>query len=204
MSRYTGPRVKILRRYGQQLPGLTRKSLDRRPYPPGEHGQRRRRKASDYRVRLEEKQKLRINYGISERQFRRYIKMATRAKGDSGLRLLQLLEGRLDNMVFRAGYAPTIPAARQLVNHGHIRVNASKVDIASYHVRPSDVISLRDRSRKVAIIIESVEAPSLARPGYLSFDKEKLEATITSAPSREDIPFEIQENLIIEYYSQMV
>src|SRR5690606_2441783 len=115
MSRYTGPRVKILRRFGQQLPGLSRKSLERRPYPPGQHGQRRRRKSSDYRVRLEEKQKLRYNYGIGERQFRIYIKRATRAKGDTGLRLLQLLEGRLDNVIFRAGYAPTIPAARQLV-----------------------------------------------------------------------------------------
>ncbi len=204
MSRYTGPRVRILRRFGQQLPGLSRKSIDRRPYAPGQHGQRRRRKSSDYRVRLEEKQKLRFNYGVGERQFRRYIKRATRVKGDTGLRLLQFLEGRLDSVVFRAGYAPTIPGARQLVNHGHIRVNDRKVNIASYQLSPGDVITLRERSKKVAIILESVEAPSLARPQYITFDKNKLETTFTAIPSREDIPLEVQENFVVEFYSQMV
>ena len=204
MSRYTGPRVRILRRFGQQLPGLSRKSIDRRPYAPGQHGQRRRRKSSDYRVRLEEKQKLRFNYGVGERQFRRYIKRATRVKGDTGLRLLQFLEGRLDSVIFRAGYAPTIPGARQLVSHGHIRVNGRKVNIASYQLSPGDVISLRDRSKKVASILESVEAPSLARPQYITFEKDKLETTFSSIPAREDIPLEVQENLVVEFYSQMV
>ena len=204
MSRYTGPRVKILRRFGQQLPGLSRKDVDRRPYPPGDHGQRRRRKASDYRVRLDEKQKLRFNYGVGERQFRRYIKRAARMKGDTGLRLLQFLESRLDNVVFRAGFGPTIPAARQLVNHGHIKVNGRKVNIASFHVRAGDVISLRERSKKIEIIAESLKAPTLARPGYLEFNADKMEATFVSIPERSEIPLEIQENLIIEFYSQMV
>ncbi len=204
MSRYTGPRVKILRRFGQMLPGLTRKSTDRRPYPPGQHGQNRRRKASDYRIRLDEKQKLRLNYGISERQFRIYITKASRKKGDTGLRLLQILESRLDNVIFRIGFGPTIPAARQIVNHGHVRVNGRKVDIASYQVRPGDVITLRERSKKIAIFQESLESPSLARPNYLSWDADKLEAKVTSEPNREDIPLEVQENLIIEFYSQMI
>lgn len=204
MSRYTGPRVKILRRFGQQLPGLTRKSLERRPYPPGEHGQGRRRKASDYRVRLEEKQKLRINYGIGERQFRRYIKRANQTKGDTGQNLLRLLESRLDNVAFRAGYAPTIPAARQLVNHGHLRVNGRKVDIPSYHCKPGDVITLRERSKKVEIITTSLETPTLSRPSYLEYDPSELKTTVRAEPTREDIPLEIQENLIVEFYSQMV
>lgn len=204
MSRYTGPRVKILRRFGQQLPGLTRKSLERRPYPPGEHGQGRRRKASDYRIRLEEKQKLRINYGVGERQFRRYIKQATRTKGDTGLNLLKLLESRLDNVAFRAGYAPTIPSARQLVNHGHLRVNGRKVDIASYQCKPGDVITLRERSKKVEIITTSLATPSLSRPSYLEYNANELKATVRAEPTRDDIPLEIQENLIVEFYSQMV
>jgi small subunit ribosomal protein S4 len=204
MSRYSGPRVKILRRLGQQLPGLTRKTAERRPYAPGQHGQNRRRKASDYRVRLEEKQKLRFNYGLGERQLRRYMEAASRSKGDTGLRLLQLLEARLDSFVFRAGFAPTIPAARQLVNHGHFLVNGRKVDIASYQVVPGEVITLRERSKKVVFITTSLANPSLARPSYLDYEADKLQATMKSLPAREDIPLEIQENLIVEFYSQMI
>ncbi len=204
MSRYTGPRVKILRRFGQQLPGLTRKSMDRRPYAPGQHGQNRRRKVSDYRLRLDEKQKLRLNYGLTEKQFRIYVKKATASKVDTGLRLLQLLEGRLDNVVFRAGFAATIPAARQVVNHGHILVNGRKVDIPSYQVKPNDVISLREKSKKIAIIQASMETPTLTRPTYLNWDASKGEAKVTMLPTREDVPMEVQENLIIEFYSQKV
>lgn len=204
MSRYTGPRVKILRRFGQQLPGLSRKSLDRRPYPPGQHGQRRRRKSSDYRVRLEEKQKLRYNYGVGERQFRRYILKASQAKGDTGENLLRFLESRLDNVVFRAGFAPTIPAARQLVNHGHIRINGKKVDVPSYQVRTNEVIGLRERSKKVQVILDSLEAPSLTRPTFLEYATDKMEATIKGQPTADDVPFEIHVNLVIEFYSQMV
>lgn len=206
MSRYTGPRFKILRRFGQQLPGLTRHTLNSEalPKPPGEHGAGHRKKLSDYGMRLNEKQKLRINYGLSEKQFRLYIKRATSSKIDTGLKLLQLLESRLDNVVFRAGYAATIPAARQLVNHGHITVNGRKVDIPSFQVSADDVVGLREKSKKIAIINESIATPTLTRPAYINWDGEKLTAKMTNAPSREDIPFEVQENLIIEYYSQMV
>src|SRR3954466_3613160 len=120
MARYTGPRLKIIRRFGQHLPGLPRKSAENRPYPPGQHGLSRKPKASDYRIRLEEKQKLRANYGLTERQLRTYFKRAIRAKGDTGGNLLAMLESRLDNVVFRGGFAGTIPSARQLVSHGHI------------------------------------------------------------------------------------
>lgn len=206
MSRYTGPKVKVLRRLGQQLPGLTRKTMQKRPHPPGQHGQSRarRRKASDYRIRLQEKQKLRFNYGVGEKQFRGYIKKVSASKRNSGELLLEILESRLDNVVFRAGYAPTIPAARQLVNHGHIQINGKKVDIASYQTRPGDCITLRERSQKVEVILTSLASPSLARPGYLDYDAEKMSATFTAIPERKDIPLDIQENLIIEFYSQMV
>ncbi|MDX9722038.1 MAG: 30S ribosomal protein S4 [Myxococcota bacterium] len=204
MSRYTGPRVKIIRRFGQQLPGLTRKSLDRRPYAPGQHGPQRRRKASDYRTRLDEKQKLRMNYGVQEAQFRRYITKASRSKGDTGVRLLQLLEGRFDNVVFRAGFAPTIPAARQLVTHGHMRINGKKVNIPSYQLRPGDVITLRERSKKIDWIVECTKSPVLVRPSYLEVDAEQLTATFKALPAQEDVPLQIQVNLIIEYYSQRI
>ena len=204
MSRYKGPRVKILRRFGQQLPGLSRKSLDRRPFPPGQHGQSRRRKPSDYRIRLQEKQKLRFNYGVSERQFRRYIKRASNSKMDTGLKLLLSLESRLDSVVFRAGFAATIPAARQLVNHGHVRINGKKVNIPSYEVRPGEVIGLRERSKKIQVVLTCLEAPSISRPAYLDYNKEKLEATFKNVPTREDIPVQIQENLIVEFYSKMI
>ncbi len=133
MSRYRGPRLRIVRRLGD-LPGLTRKAA-RRSYPPGQHGQARR-KRSEYAIRLEEKQKLRFNYGLSERQLVRYVKKARRMQGSTGTNLLQLMEMRLDNIIFRLGFAPTIPGARQLVNHGHITVNGRVVDIASYNCRP--------------------------------------------------------------------
>ena len=204
MSRYTGPRVKILRRFGQQLPGLSRKGFERRPYAPGQHGQNRRRKPSDYRIRLEEKQKLRFNYGLGERQFRRYVTIASESKANTGLLLLQLLESRLDSVVFRIGYAPTIAGARQLVNHGHILINGKKVDIASYQVAPGEVISLRERSKNIPNVLASLESPSLARPAYLDYEKDKKQATVRNLPARADIPLEIHENLIVEFYSQMI
>ncbi|MCL2326550.1 MAG: 30S ribosomal protein S4 [Proteobacteria bacterium] len=205
MSRYTGPRVKILRRFGQSLPGLSRKSFDSRPNPPGQHGANRRKKASDYREHLDEKQKVRLNYGISERQMRIYMKAAMRSKLDTGLRLVQILESRLDNVVFRIGFGPTIPAARQLVNHGHILVNGRKVDIPSFQVRPGDVISLREKSKKIAIIQENVATPSLARPSYIEFDANAQTAKMIVAPAREDVPItDLKDNLIIEFYSRMV
>ena len=143
MSRYTGPRVKVMRALGVDLPGLSRKSIERRPYPPGEHGKAHRRKESVYGIQLKEKQKLKMNYGLTERQMRRLVKKARSSKLATGTRMLQLLESRLDNVVFRAGFAATIPSARQLVNHGHFMVNGRRVDIASYQVRSGDVLSFR-------------------------------------------------------------
>jgi small subunit ribosomal protein S4 len=172
MSRYRGPRLRITRRLGE-LPGLTRKSA-RKAYPPGQHGQARKKK-SEYAARLEEKQKLRFNYGLSERQLRRYVQKARRAAGSTGTTLLQLLEMRLDNTVFRLGMAPTIPAARQLVNHGHITVNAGVVDIASYACRPGELVSVRDREASRKLVNANLQYPGLANlPSHLEFDKVKL------------------------------
>lgn len=205
MSRYTGPRVKILRRFGCSLPGLTTKSVDENSNPPGEHGGNRRRKASEYREHLDEKQKVRLNYGLSERQFVIYMKAAIGSKIDTGLRLIQLVESRLDNVVFRAGYARTIPAARQVVCHGHILVNGRKVDIPSFQVRPGDVISLRERSKKIVAIQDCIASPMLARPSYLEFDEEKQTAKMVTEPTREDVPIaDLKDNLIIEFYSRKV
>ena len=204
MSRNRGPRLKIIRRFQQHLPGLSRKTAERRPYPPGQHGANRRIKRSDYRVRLEEKQKLRFNYGISERQLRNYFRKAMAHTGDTGLYLLQLMESRLDNVVFRSGYAATIPAARQLVGHGHVLVNGKRLDIPSYHVREGDVISLREKTKTNPLVEESVASPSLESPSYLSVGDDRFQVTFGQIPAREDVPVEIQEHLIIEFYSQIV
>ena len=203
MARHTGPKLKIVRRFQAQLPGLTQKNGERRPYPPGQHGPGRRSKLSDYRIRLEEKQKLRFNYGLTERQLRRYYKHATKTKGDTGALLLQLLESRLDNCVFRAGYAPSIPAARQLINHGHVLVDAKKVDIGSYALRPGSKITLRDKSKVIPMVASTMSARPLELPSYLAVEADKFEASFTGMPTRDDVPVEVQEQLIIEYYSRV-
>lgn len=203
MARQTGPRLKIVRRFQEPLPGLTQKNGERRPYPPGQHGPGRRGKVSDYRVRLDEKQKLRFNYGLSERQLRRYYHHAIKTKGDTGVLLLQLLESRLDNAVFRSGFAPTIPAARQLVNHGHVLVNGKKVDIASYALRANDKVTLREESKKIPVVQTTLQARPLELPSYLSVDNDKVEAIFTGLPTREDVPVDVQEQLIVEYYSRV-
>jgi small subunit ribosomal protein S4 len=203
MARFRGSRLKVVRRFGQHLPGLTRKSAENRPYPPGQHGLGRRPKPSDYRIRLEEKQKLRMNYGLSERQLRKYFRTAVAEKGDTGLTLLQMLESRLDNVVFRAGFAPTIPAARQLVHHGHVKVNGKRVDIPSFLLKANDVVGLKDKSKLIPTVAESFPAPTLEVPSYLKRDDTKMEATVEAAPTRDDVPLDIQENLIIEHYSRV-
>ncbi|RAL23081.1 30S ribosomal protein S4 [Lujinxingia litoralis] len=200
MARYTGPRLRIARRLGTDLPGLTRKLADRRPYPPGQHGQGRQR-FSEFKKQLYEKQKLRYNYGLSEGQLRNLFVEAQRSKDPAGLVLLRLLEQRLDNVVFRLGLAPTIPAARQLVVHGHIVVDGKKVDRPSYRVEPGREISVRAKSRDISAIQESVAQPTLRMPGYLSFDAKTLTGRMQALPSREDIPVQVQENLVVEYYS---
>src|SRR5689334_23908358 len=171
------PRLKVLRRLGVQLPGLTRKDTGRRPHPPGQHGLpaaggRGRRKTSEYRRLLEEKQKVRFNYGITEAQLRKYLERAQRMPGKTGENLLALIERRLDNTVFRLGFAPTIPAARQLVSHGHVRVNGKKVDRASFLVEVGETISLPEgKIRERAGVLESVtRGPQVRIPGYLALD----------------------------------
>lgn len=202
MARHTGPRVKIMRALGADLPGLSRKTRERRPYPPGQHGQGRRRKLSDYGRQLQEKQKLRYNYGLGERQFRRIVVEARASRMAAGEKILQLLESRLDNVVFRAGYASTIPAARQLVTHGHFLVNGRRVDIASYRVSEGDVIQPRSRSLNLKPIEESLAAPSLARPDWLEFNADKRITRVAALPPASTVPFEVDVQLVIEYYSQ--
>ncbi len=200
MSRYRGPRLRIVRRLGE-LPGLTRKS-PRRAYPPGQHGQTRKKK-SEYAIRLEEKQKLRYNYGLSERQLLRYVRKARRATGSTGLVLLQLLEMRLDNTVFRMGIAPTIPSARQLVNHGHVCVNGRVVDIPSYNCKPGDVITVRDRDASRKLVQQNLEYPGLSNiPSHLEFDKNTLVGKVNSVIEREWVALAINELLVVEYYSR--
>lgn len=201
MARYRGARLRITRRLGE-LPGLTRKSA-RREYPPGQHGQGRR-KRSEYAIRLEEKQKLRFNYGITEKQLVRYVRKARRASGSTGQSILQLLEMRLDNTVFRLGMAGTIPAARQLVNHGHVTVNGRVVDIPSYQCRPGDEVAARDRDRSKNLVKANMEFPGLANtPSHLEFDKDKLVGKVTGVIEREWIALQINELLVVEYYSRM-
>jgi small subunit ribosomal protein S4 len=202
MSRYRGPRLRIVRRLGD-LPGLTRKSARRRSNPPGQHGQARK-KRSEYAIRLEEKQKLRYNYGVSEKQLIGYVRKARRATGSTGQYLLQLLEMRLDNTVFRMGMAGTIPAARQLVNHGHVTVNGRVVDIASYQCRTGDVIGVRDRERSRNLVKANMEYPGLANlPSHLEFDKNTLVGKVNGVIEREWVALDIKELLVVEYYSRM-
>ncbi|GAB4463202.1 MAG: 30S ribosomal protein S4 [Elainellaceae cyanobacterium] len=200
MARYRGPRLRVVRRLGE-LPGLTRKS-PKRAYPPGQHGQARK-KRTEYAVRLEEKQKLRFNYGLTERQLLRYVRKARRASGSTGESLLQLLEMRLDNTVFRMGMAPTIPAARQLVNHGHVTVNGKVVDIPSFQCKPGMEIGVRDSDRSRKLVEDNLQFPGLANlPSHLEFDKNKLTGKVNGVIDREWIALSINELLVVEYYSR--
>ncbi len=193
-----------MRALGLDLPGLSRKSMWDRPYPPGVHGPKsaRRRKMSDFKKQLLEKQKLRYNYGLNEGQFRRLKHDAVHSKEPSGDKLHELLERRLDNTVFRAGFAPTIPAARQLVCHGHFLVNGKRLDIPSYRVREGDVITLRERSQSLAAVEASLGDVRLARPDWIEFDEGKKTATIKSLPKVDSVPFPLEIDLVIEYYSK--
>jgi small subunit ribosomal protein S4 len=202
MSRYRGPRLRVVRRLGD-LPGLTRKK-PRRQYPPGQHGQARK-KRSEYAIRLEEKQKLRFNYGITEKQLVRYVRQARRITGSTGESLLQLLEMRLDNTVFRLGMAGTIPGARQLINHGHIAVNGKIVDIASYQCRPGDVITVRNKDNSRKLVEANMQYPGLVNlPSHLEFDKNTLVGKVNGKVEREWVPLQINELLVVEYYSRKV
>lgn len=200
-----GPRLKKIRRLGTQLPGLTRKTAERNPQPPGAHGGKpARRRPSEYRRRLEEKQKVRFNYGVTERQLRRYVERARAEPGPTGGNLLSLLERRLDNVVFRLGLAPTIPAARQLIAHGHVRVGEAVVDRAGYEVELGDVVSLTPAARAAAERRGTVECePSLSLPGYLERDPtDKCRGGVVALPARSDVPFPVREAMIVEFYAR--
>lgn len=199
-----GPRLKKARRLGTQLPGLTRKSADRKPQPPGAHGAKPlRRRPSEYRRRLEEKQKVRFNYGVTEQQLRRYVERARKAAGPTGENLLALLERRLDNVVFRLGLAPTIPAARQLIAHRHVRVGERVVDKAGYEVEIGDVISLTPSARASAERRGLSCEPVLKLPSYLEKDSnDPCQGGVVALPSRSDVPFPVREAMIVEFYAR--
>jgi small subunit ribosomal protein S4 len=200
MARYTGPSWKLSRRLGISLSG-TGKEIEKRPYAPGPHGPNQRKKLSEYGLQLQEKQKLRHMYGVTERQFRNLFDKAGKMPGKHGENFMILLEARLDNVVYRLGLARTRRQARQLVNHGHILVNGSRVDIPSFRVAAGQVIGLREKSRNLDIVKEAVEVSNFV-PDFLTFDAEKLEGTFTRLPERSELPAEINESLIVEFYSR--
>lgn len=203
MARYRGPRIKRCRAVGMVLPGLTTAVTLERPTPPGVHGAKRRGKPTEFKVRLEQKQRVRFHYGILEKQFIRYVREASRRRGATGRELVTLLESRLDNIVWRMGLAATIAAARQLVVHRHILVNGKRVDRPSFHVPVGAEISVKERSRNKAVIQEAVErAATRPRPRFLEFDPAKVVGKVITAPEAEDVPFEINLQAIVEFYSQ--
>ena len=201
MARYTGPSWKLSRRLGISLSG-TGKELEKRPYAPGQHGPNQRKKLTEYGLQLQEKQKLRHMYGVNERQFKTIFNRAAKMKhGILGENFMALLESRLDNLVYRLGLARTRRQARQLVNHGHILVDGKRVDIPSYKVTPGQVIGVREKSRNLDIIKEAIEVNNFT-PDYVTFDADKLEGTFTRLPERSEMPAEINEALIVEWYSR--
>lgn len=201
MARYTGPKTKIARKFGEPIFGAD-KSFEKRNYPPGQHGNNRRRgKKSEYAVQLMEKQKAKFSYGILERQFRILFERANRSKGVTGEVLLQLCESRLDNVVYRLGIAPTRSAARQLVSHRHITVNGSLINIPSAHIKPGDVIGVREKSKSLSTITHSLERNSSVYE-WLTWNSATLEGTFVSTPLRLQIPENIKEQLIVELYSK--
>jgi small subunit ribosomal protein S4 len=204
MARYTGPIAKQSRRERTVLHANVKsaRALEKRPYPPGEHG-RGRIKESEYLLQLREKQKARRIYGVLERQFRNYYERASRSQGLTGENLLISLESRLDNTVFRGGLARTRREARQMVNHKHFKVNGRTVNIPSYDVRPGDVITLRDRSRQIVPVIGALELlGNRNQPGWVSLDQDKRQISVLSAPTRDQIDVPVQEQLIVELYSK--
>ena len=202
VSRYRGPRFRKIRSLGA-LPGLTRKE-PRNQNAPGEAGGRwRRRRSSTYRLQLVEKQKIRFNYGLSEKKLRMYFRKAATMKGETGHNLLQLIERRLDNVVARSGFVRSIPAARQLVGHGHVTVNGRRVDISSYSLKVSDVVSLKEKSRNLKVVEENItEGSGIGVPAFLDVDPAKRRVIMKALPSREDVPLEVDERMVVEFYSK--
>lgn len=203
MARYTGPRDKISRRFGVALFGAT-KTLERRPFPPGQHGMRAgRKKKSDYGVMLAEKQKLRFQYGVLEKQFRKYYAEAARRRGITGEILLQILELRLDNVIYRLGFANTRAGARQIVAHGHVLVNGKKVDIASYQCAPGDDIAIAAKAGSQQLVTRYLDLTQIAVvPDWMESDRDKLTGKIARIPTKEEIAPIVNEQLIVELYSR--
>ena len=204
MTKRLSSKYKICRRLGVNLWGRPKSPTNKREYGPGEHGQRRR-KPSDYGIQLSAKQKLRGYYGnITERQFHRVYAEAVRRRGDTGENLIGLLERRLDAVIYRLKFVPTVFAARQFINHGHIRVNGRRVDIPSYRVGEGDVIEMREKSRELGIVLEAVDSPEREVPAYLEVDHRKMRGTLLRVPEFAEVPYPVQmePNLVIEYYSK--
>lgn len=204
MKSIVSAKKKSSRRYGENIWGDANSPFNKRSYGPGQHGQRRK-KTTDYGQQLNAKQKLKVYYGnISEKQFSKYYAEATRRRGDSAENLIGLLESRLDNLVYKAKFVPTVFAARQFVNHGHVTVNGKKVNIPSYLVKAGDVIEVREKSKSLAIVAAAVESQTREIPGYLEVDTKKLTAKYTFVPKFDDVPYAamMEPNLVIEYYSR--
>ena len=200
MARYTGPSYKQARRVNFSI-SETGKELARRPYGPGQHGKDHKGKSSDYGTQLKEKQKVRFMYGVNERQFKKTFEEAAKLKGIHGENFLRLLESRLDNLVYRIGFASTRRGARQLVNHGHVTVNGNKVDIPSYRVKPGDVVSLKADDKNLKVVSESLAKVS-KRVEFISYDEGKMEGTYVRLPERNELNADINESLIVEFYNK--
>ena len=205
MTKRTSAKYKIDRRMGENIWGRPKSPVNRREYGPGQHGQRRKGKLSDFGLQLRAKQKLKGHYGdLTEKQFRRIFGEAERVKGDTGENLIGLLERRLDTVVYRAKFVATMFAARQFVNHGHVTVNDKRVNIPSYRVKEGDVVEVRDRSKQIAVVIEATQLAERDVPDYIDADHSKMIATFVRTPGLGDVPFAVQmePNLVIEYYAQ--
>ena len=205
MTKRTSSKYKIDRRMGENIWGRPKSPVNRREYGPGQHGQRRKGKMSDFGLQLRAKQKLKGHYGdLTEKQFRRIYAEAERRKGDTGENLVGLLERRLDAVVYRAKFVPTVFAARQFVNHGHVEVNGQRVNIPSYRVKEGDVISLRSKARDMALVMDAIQSSERDTPDYLDVDHSKMTATFVRTPSLGDIPYAVmmEPNLVVEYYAK--
>ena len=205
MTKRTSAKYKIDRRMGENIWGRAKSPVNRREYGPGQHGQRRKGKLSDFGLQLRAKQKLKGYYGdLTEKQFKRIFGEAARVKGDTGENLIGLLERRLDAVVYRAKFVATIFAARQFVNHGHVTVNGKKVNIASYRVNEGDVVEVREKSKQIAVVIEATQLTERDVPDYIEADHNKMKATFVRTPGLGDVPYAVQmePNLVIEYYAQ--
>jgi small subunit ribosomal protein S4 len=205
MAKVTTPKGKLVRKFGENIFGNPKydKLLNRKPYAPGQHGQGRRSKLSNYGIQLQEKQKIKFMYGLLEKQFKLTFQKADKMEGETGTNMLQLLESRLDNIVYRVGFAPSRPAARQLVSHKHFLVNNKVVNIPSYIVKPGDTIEVRVKSKKMDIILESMRRiKGDIDLAWLSLDKAKMKGTFISVPDRDDMQLTVNEQLVVELYSK--